>query len=84
MKSVHLQQKIEQELRAVGRKVSEPQLRNLALLSHALAVSFTSSTGSCSRAMRPISTALTILTTAPSGADTIISHASVPFFYDSA
>lgn len=39
MKSVHLQPKIEQELRAVGLKVSEPQGKNLALLSHALAVS---------------------------------------------
>lgn len=39
MKSVHLQQKVEQELRRVGLKVSEAQLKNLALLSHALAVS---------------------------------------------
>lgn len=39
MRSVHLQQKIEQELSRVGFKVSEPQLKNLALLSHALVVS---------------------------------------------
>lgn len=39
MKSVHLQQNLEQHLKDVGLKVSQPQLKNLALLSHALASS---------------------------------------------
>lgn len=39
MKSVHFQQNLEQHLREIGLKVSRPHLSNLALLSHALAVS---------------------------------------------
>ena len=39
MKSVHLQQNLEQHLQASGLRVSQPQLKNLALLSHGLAVS---------------------------------------------
>lgn len=39
MKSVHLQQNLEQHLRQVGLKVSQPQVKNLALLSHSVAVS---------------------------------------------
>ncbi|MBV7328165.1 hypothetical protein KFU94_07870 [Chloroflexi bacterium TSY] len=39
MKSVHLQQNLEQHLKDVGLKVSQPQCKNLAMLSHSLAVS---------------------------------------------
>lgn len=39
MKSVHLQQNLEQHLKEIGLKVSEPEMKRLALLSQSLAVS---------------------------------------------